>query len=160
MTNDCNVWQPPVAKHCPITPLLVTTTNPHPPPTAVSAAPRKCPLGPSEGALIANADTCPSPRRRMWANNAPCHSCQHPHLSPQHPKPALTRTYPLSPPPTSPKRHVTADDKRPLLPTTPTRHVTAAQAVSPPSTIPRCHVTTENDNRTPRHSQTIAAHAV
>ena len=53
--NNCNVWQPPVAKHCPIIPLLLTTTNPHPAAATTTVAPCECPHRPSEGMLIANA---------------------------------------------------------------------------------------------------------
>jgi len=86
--NNHNVWQPPVAKHCPITALPLTTTNTHPAAATVTAAPRKCPHGPSEG-------SCPSPRRGMWANNTPRH----------HPNPPPRRSL-------GPDRHVTAGRTR------------------------------------------------
>ena len=71
ITNNCNVWQPPVAKHCPIIPFLLTTTNLHPPAAAVAAAPRKCPHGPREGALIAACDVYATSSRTIRATSPP-----------------------------------------------------------------------------------------
>jgi hypothetical protein len=51
--NNFNVWQPPVAKHWPITSVPPTTTIPpslrH---RCHCHSPRKCPIGPSKGVLI------------------------------------------------------------------------------------------------------------
>jgi hypothetical protein len=134
-----------VAKHCPIIPLLPTTTNQQPPAAAVAAAPRKCPHGPSEGALIANADAhplqahpstsprvCPSPPRGMWANDTPRH-----------------RPIP---------RHLAHCQRQPRTATSPVKG--PAYATSQPSTTPTRHLTTQNrrvrhvtDDDDPHHSQ-------
>jgi len=106
--------------------LLLTTTNQDPPTAAVAAAPRKCPHGPSEGHLLSNA-THARHRRHVTTVDS---------REPTATSPPPTRADPPSPPPTSPKRHVTANDERPPPPTSPTRHVTAAHATPPSPTIP------------------------
>ena len=118
MTNDCNVWQPPIAKHCPITPLLVTTTNQptSPPPRCRLRCPSQMPAQAKRGCahrrlrclchIIVHHVTayrpsphpphlipCPSPRRGMWADGfqQPPNNCLCP--VPHHPTkpPAVDR---------------------------------------------------------------------
>ena len=150
--NNRNVWQPPIAKHCPITALPLTTTTTHPTTAAVPAAPRKCPHGPSEGTFIANPSMCPSPHRGMWASNTPRHRPSPPATSliangdprlPRHqyhsPRTPRHRCHRLPPAPSPPKHSAYATSR---TTTTPTRYVTANDKRAH-------HVTTANDARRP-----------
>ena len=125
--NNCHVWQPPVAKHCPIISCLLTTTTPFFPPTVPPAvAPRECPHGLSEGALVVNTDAhrlC----RVTTAHRCHVTVCRRSSRLPRHncrPSPMWVaqqtprhRALPLIPTPTTPAtsqptRHITIDNSR------------------------------------------------
>ena len=122
--NNFNVWQPPVAKHWPITPIPPTTTIP---PPSHRRRPRrppcKCPNGPSEGVFVntnrhataaANATSPPSPTARhvtAVANHRRQPRTQHHHR--RRAPPHTTTNDPHMPrhPAKRPRqRHVTAPD--------------------------------------------------
>ena len=144
INNNCNVWQPPVAKHCPITPLLLTTTNPQSPTATVATAPRKCLHRPREGALIVNCCVCPSPHRGMWANNMPHHRPSTPHHCPSPPTASLAANRDLWTPHHHPKMTRTPRHscQQPIPATSSPK--TSTYATSRTTTTHTCHLSNTN----------------
>jgi hypothetical protein len=134
--NNRNVWQTPVAKHCPITFLPLTTTIPNLPADAVVVVgPCDCPFGPSRGC----------------SSSSTTHMRHHQQPAPRHDAYASPR------PPTTFRRHVTAVEDPPTpcyrrrrAPTATSPPLTTAYATSPSQTIPKRHLTTTDHPQPPR----------
>ena len=84
INNNCNVWQPPVAKHCLTTFLPLTTTIPNPAvATAVVVCPCHCLFGPSRGCSSSSTTHTrhhqqPPPRHDAYASSLPPDDLQTP----------------------------------------------------------------------------------
>ena len=120
INNDCNVWQPPVAKHCLTTFLPLTTTIPNlAVATAVVVCPCHCPFGPSRGC----------------SSSSTTHTHHHQQLPPHH------DAYTSSPPPNdlqTPRHRLqrppTRYHRRRRAPNATSPPLMAACATSPPLT--------------------------